>query len=739
MSSPNQPHDVQIVEVESSAGNNPARWTPIVGEETISLLNHFVSSSGLPEDSKESVQSEAEEILARCIPPTQEHSETGLVIGYVQSGKTMSFTTVAALARDNGYQLIIVITGISKPLYNQSTTRLKQDLRLLTRSDRKWKHFENPSPRHNITANIEETLADWREADVPDAERQTVLITVMKNHRHLNNLIRVLSAMDLREVPALVIDDEADQAGLNTSVRDGSESTTYRRLLQLRQCLPQHTLLQYTATPQAPLLITLIDVLSPKFAELLTPGPDYVGGREFFLEHPNLVRTIPTIEVPTRDYPLNEPPASLLTAMRIFFLGVAAGYVSGHSSTGNRSMMVHPSQLTVGHGQYFRWAEQIKEHWKNVFSLADSEPDKQELIEEFRTAYDDLSSTVEDVPTFEELVNHLPRAIRKTRVTEVNASRGQTPVINWKDDYAHILVGGQAMDRGFTVEGLTVTYMPRGLGVGNADTIQQRARFFGYKRGYLGYCRVYLEGTARDAYSQYVNHEEDIRERLIEHRATGRPLSEWKRAFFLTPSLKPTRDNVLLLDYMQDTISDDWYAPKAPHESEDAIAENRIVVNEFLAGLDLQDDEGDARRTEIQRHKVDDNVPLRVAFEQLLTRLRMTRPNDSQRFTGLLLQVQAYLEMYPDAPCAIYLISGGTERERTLNNDEVENVFQGANPNTGYPGDREIKSAQRLTIQIRNMKLIGAEREYLNVPVVAVWMPREMSETWVVQEERRAT
>ena len=71
---------------------------------------------------------------------------------------------------------------------------------------------------------------------------------------------------------------------------------------------------------------------------------------------------------------------------------------------------------------------------------------------------------------------------------EIN-TRGnrRTPQINWGQSYSWILVGGQAMDRGFTVEGLTVTYMPRNLGIGNADTVQQRARFFGYKRAFLGH------------------------------------------------------------------------------------------------------------------------------------------------------------------------------------------------------------------------------------------------------------
>src|SRR5207253_10843262 len=122
---------------------------------------------------------------------------------------------------------------------------------------------------------------------------------------------------------------------------------------------------------------------------------------------------------------------------------------------------------------------------------------------------------------------------RNTRILEVNTRGGQTPTVDWRSAYGWILVGGQAMDRGFTVEGLTVTYMPRGIGVGNADTVQQRARFFGYKGRYLGYCRVYLEPVLSSAFTRYVTHEEDVRGRLIDHARTGQPLSELRRAFLL--------------------------------------------------------------------------------------------------------------------------------------------------------------------------------------------------------------
>jgi len=296
------------------------------------------------------------------------------------------------------------------------------------------------------------------------------------------------------------------------------------------------------------------------------------------------------------------------------------------------------------------------------------------------------------------------------------------------------------MDRGFTVEGLTVTYMPRPAGVGNADTIQQRARFFGYKRGYLSLCRVYLEAQVRDAFRAYVEHEEDVRQRLIDHRATGQPLSDWKRAFFLNSALRPTRTNVLQLDYMQSTYSDSWYDPSAPHDSGDAVTNNQAAVAAFISSLPFNEDEGHRQRTPEQRHRVAEHVPLGRLYEELLTKLRVTWPSDSQGFTGLLLQVGAYLEANPDATGSVYLMSGGRVRRRSVDdNGEIRNLFQGKNPRTGpviYPGDREIRGTAGLTVQIHTLSVRDDHDAEIaaDVPAVAVWVPAAMANDWVVQQ-----
>lgn len=716
--------------------SNDSKWKPVVGDATVKLLNQL-KYSGINSAECEFIKDEAIAVLSKCVPPCPPpRQETGIVVGYVQSGKTMSFTTVAALARDNGYRMVIVIAGTSLNLLSQSTNRLEEDLSLLTKSDRRWQHFKSSEFQDGDYIRIKNVLDEWQDSTVPKHDCQTILITIMKHHQHLKALAEILSEIEILEVPTLIIDDEADQASLNTKVKKGDTSTTYQRILSLKEHLPYHTFLQYTATPQAPLLINLIDVLSPKFVKVLTPGTNYTGGKVFFQKETSLVCTIPENEIPTKDQPLNAPPESLLQAMRVFFLGVAAGMVLDNSR-GNRSMMVHPSHKTIGHKQYYYWVEQVKNNWQEILDPNADSLDRLDLLEEFTHSYKNLQQTVPSLPAFETLSCRLLHAIRKTELHEVNSTSGRTPSIPWERQYSHILVGGQAMDRGFTVEGITVTYMPRGAGIGNADTIQQRARFFGYKLAYLGYCRVFLEDRVRAAYRDYVIHEEDVRESLIAHDETGKPLDVWRRAFFLDRSLKPTRDNVLGLDYIRGNLGNQWYTPKAPHTSMETIRANRCIVTNFLETLSFQEDDGSPDRTELQIHHVS-AVKLRCVYEQLLVPFRVGRSVDSQRFTGLRLQIGAHLDSNPNEFCTIYHMSKGVSRKRSLEKDEIPTLFQGKNPKTGrliYPGDRKIRS-KYTTIQIHNLEVVREDEVVIaDVPAVAVWLPKYISHDWLVQDQ----
>jgi hypothetical protein len=715
-------------------------WMPAQGQE----VRNLVSRLGLDRDSSDILVAEATNILSKCIPPQRvSETTTGLVLGYVQSGKTLSFTTVAALARDNGYPMVIVITGTATNLLDQSTGRLETDLGL--QSNRKWRLFLNPKPDQR--QHIADVLADWNDENLADHRRQTVLITVLKNGTHLKNLINVLRQLNLQAFPTLVIDDEADQAGLNTRVSQGGQSTTYQRLVALRQCLPHHTYVQYTATPQAPLLIHLTDVLSPRFVELLTPGKDYAGGEVFFAPNSNLLRVIPANEVPSQNNPLQDVPPSLISALKLFFLGVAVGFKLGDDQQRrrrNRSMLVHPSRETPGHSQFHRWITQIRQQWLQLLMLPQVDPERVQFLESFRPEYADLHNTVPALPDFDSLTEELLYSIRKTNVLEVNA-RPKTPQPDWRVTYPWILVGGQAMDRGFTVEGLTVTYMPRDMGVGNADTIQQRARFFGYKQHYLGFCRVFLERGVRDAFEFYVEHEQDVRKRLLKHKDQGKPLSEWRRAFFLDSGFRPTRRQVLNLDYRQDTISNDWFWPKVPHGTDDLLEANRETVCEFVKPLTWMNAPGDSRRTPDQIHLTTEGLSLRRVYESLLMPLRLTEERDSQLFTGLLLQIEAYFEDHPDATCTVYQMSKGNQRVRSVNDEEeIPTLFQGANyadaahKDMVYPGDEQERADQGVTIQIHMLEIRQKNRGPVianNVPTVAVWIPEDMAKDWLVQKQ----
>lgn len=302
------------------------------------------------------------------------------------------------------------------------------------------------------------------------------------------------------------------------------------------------------------------------------------------------------------------------------------------------------------------------------------------------------------------------------------------------------------MDRGFTVEGLTVTYMPRGPGVGNADTIQQRARFFGYKRAYLGFCRIYLEQGALTALEAYVAHEEEMRRQLEIVRDSGQHLSEWKRAFVLAPDLKPCRKNVIQYDYARGNYADAWFAPRVVLAPTAVLNHNRAVVQRFLGTLTFSPDSGSSQRKPAQRHDVSHAVSLRAAMETLLIHLRLIAAEDTQELTGLLLQLAHAIEENPLENCTVYRISPGFPRQRGVDaSGRITNLFQGADPvnppehrGSIYPGDRDIHGPDSVTIQVHFVELKNdSENAATNVPVVAVWVPARMAIPWIAQDQPR--
>ncbi|MGH9338698.1 MAG: Z1 domain-containing protein [Acidobacteriota bacterium] len=727
---------ISIVEGRPLAITPGAEWTPSIGEE----LSRFLDR--IPSDAKERVQNETIQVLARATKPGEEAQRAGLVVGYIQSGKTTSFTAAAALARDNEYALVIVIGGTSVKLLEQTQKRLRVDLGLdQMDAYQRWVEAKSPKPGSDDAERVSAALADWTESE--PGQRPTVLITVMKQHRHLMWLTHVLqdisSKLPLATLSALIIDDEADQASPNVARQPDEVSATYGRIRGLRALLPSHTLLQYTATPQAPLLVSIVDEISPDYVCVIEPGSEYTGGRYFFQEHRDVfVREIPASDlIGTGDLGI-EPPQSLLVAFANYSLGCAAGTIQGWPP--QRSMLVHPSHRTLPQAHFARWLKRTRDLWRELLEESEEEPDRKALVTGYlRPAYEDLSSTVKDLASFDDLMERLPRVLRKIQIVEVNAAGGSPEPIPWSTGYSWVLVGGTLLDRGFTVEGLTVTYMPRSVGVGNADTVQQRARFFGYKASYAAFCRAWLDPAVSSAFERYVDHEETMRKELVSVATSGRSLKEWKRVFLLDPHLNPTRAAAIRMDVARPGLAGKWsrqdrFDLDVDH---DIIASNRHLVDDFLSDINLSPDPGDDRRTDTQIHGSAE-ADLRDLLERLLTSYVMTG-SDGTWFTALRMLLEIADERQAET-CRVILMGplSDKRRKRAVEDRKIVNLFQGANPGTRYPGDAEIRDVDLVCLQVHRLDLQEEGETPTNgidVPVLAFWVPQRLDYSIIVEED----
>ena len=227
---------VQHVDVAGAKGVDPlALWSPVVGAETTSLLARSLSDDA----ARAQVSKQSASILSRCRGPkdTSGENRTGLVVGYVQSGKTLSFTALMAMARDNGFPLVILLAGTKKNLHEQTAGRLEKDLQVERAGGLSpWYLLNNPMAGHE-TGHVSSFIRDSLEGTIPEKFRRTTVITVMKNANRLTKLRELLTSMaqyglTMDQVPVLVVDDEADQAGLNAAVSKDDETATYSAIIK---------------------------------------------------------------------------------------------------------------------------------------------------------------------------------------------------------------------------------------------------------------------------------------------------------------------------------------------------------------------------------------------------------------------------------------------------------------------------------------------------------------------------
>ena len=752
----------QII-VNNVPTSGPARNNVLQEVESGDFFEHFVDyvrqsdtkPKGLTSLGVANLRAETADIMAHCNPHdgVDRPETTHLVVGYVQSGKTMSFTALTALAKDNHYKLIIYLAGSKNNLLDQTQKRLRKDL---VREDDSfiddYKIHVNPA-----LSDVEDIIGHLESSANP-----IVLVPILKHHDYILRVKDIVNNSEFKEVMAndtvIIIDDEADQASLNSYGRKNSQkeedekSRTYDAILQLRANLPGNTYIQYTATPQANLLISMQDLLSPKSHTLLTPGEGYIGGKLFFGKGENhdlfnggLIIQIPKDQVFHKKYnPLQQIPQSLKDALMLHILAVAI--IVQWQKVDNvkfLSMMVHPDNTKKWNKTFKEWVENELNTWRRLMKKPDDHLNKTMLIQRFQHLlpmaiqfYD-----IDERPSFEDLRKHIEEVLKSKKVWLVNTDAEAQTNIDWKAYKMHVLVGAEMLNRGFTIENLATTYMPRYTkGATNADTIQQRCRFFGYKRDYIKSCRVFLPEISIQNYWNYIAHEEELRSML----ATCDTLAAAERRILLSPTLRPTRANVLPIWVVTERLKGmrelQAYASKSSIESND-----RLVAG-FLS--QHQNDWTVRPDTTLDRTHRWLKLPVDEAI-QFLSDFNFKNWPDSQqkantvRYLRYLSETSGdnhidfvyFYQMAFNAPIRHRSFDPATRK--LASNTRIFAGRSSAQDSTTYPGDDKIVGGDdTITIQLYHVHLDGAEMDFAQEAyTLAVYYPERLAASYYSNEK----
>ena len=258
-------------------------------------------------------------------------------------------------------------------------------------------------------------------------------------------------------------------------------------------------------------------MLRPSWCEVLDPGNKYTGGERFFNNDLDLIYEIDKENVKNQEDP--EMPENLRHAFRLFLVESALlGYdFKGKNRIKDKvkktSMMIHADRLIVVNDIYLSW---LKAYNKNI--IKDLDDNQEETIEDFKKIFLDVKIKLDNYfsvfPDFNQVIEKIKDYVIEELTFWFVAGK-EDDEVKWKSGSHHVLVGGQKLDRGFTVKNLIVTYMPRTTkSKSNADTIEQRCRFFGYKKDYIEACKVYIPQESINEFEEYVGYEKHLRNYL---------------------------------------------------------------------------------------------------------------------------------------------------------------------------------------------------------------------------------
>lgn len=471
-------------------------------------------------------------------------SRKGLVVGHVQSGKTANYTGVINKAADAGYKVIIVLAGILSALRSQTQERIDEGFIGVDSSTQ----LDNVALKErlvgvgkfshdNVPVTFTTTVHDFRNKIAQQIGsgignfNQPVVLVIKKNKSILQNLINWLknNNLNLDQFPFLLVDDEADNASINTNNEDSEATAINSKIRELLKLFRQNMYLGYTATPFANIFIDpsdyhemIGDELFPRdFIISLDAPSNYVGSKRVFGDNSdlNMVRELLDHEdlFPSnhkKDYSPAAMPGSLEEAIRSFVL-IRAIRILRDQEFKHNSMLINVSRFTEVQSNLkllvHDYVDEMRKNVINHYALSETVALNNGYISDLKNTFDKEFSVVEF--SWREVQSVLKKSITPIKTIEVNASKNSEPLDYSKDNYPKgrslIAVGGLSLSRGLTLEGLTVSYFIRNTQM--YDTLMQMGRWFGYRDGFVDLCRLYMPSEAIAWYAHISDVTEELR------------------------------------------------------------------------------------------------------------------------------------------------------------------------------------------------------------------------------------
>ena len=545
-----------------------------------------VLGSEVPRESLEPIRDAAARVVGLSVDPIDgppSEPSDGLLYGLIQSGKTGVMTVSAAMAVDNGFQGLIVLTSDNDELYDQTIGRVQRGLRGVTVLGKR----------------------DWRDPArfARKLRNPPFAIVCSKNGPMLTSLLEAFKNARCKGLSLFIIDDEADQASLNRNARRPASpaSTINRVITEIRDYFPTNTYLQVTATPQALFLQRPNQRYHPSFTVLTEPGPGYVGGNEFFGPNSSLLRPVPLAEVQSlvvrnQPRPSGRLPDGLRAALCTFL--VAAGAKLEAYPDESFAFLCHVSLSNADQAHIVTLIERFKDEVSNTLQ-AKGTAKYTALLKELKAAYTDLSATDPNLPTPAVIEQNIEFFIRGSGIKLVNTPGGDDIGL---DAALNFIVGGSKLGRGVTIRNLLVSYYGRNPARPNSDTVLQHARMYGYRARDVGVTRLFLPTQLADNFRSIHQMEAAMRDFIREH-----PGGRFEGLFVRTP-LQATRREVLDPATIGTYVAGRGYNPRRPLRTANSAKHTLTLDQRFSA---IGENEG----------------PHQISFDEVIEILRLCSPD----------------------------------------------------------------------------------------------------------------